>query len=317
MRALYPASEPRRAEFLEVGDGHAIYVEEAGNPTGIPVVFLHGGPGSSCKPSHRQFFDPARYRSVLFDQRGCGRSRPFGETRANTTQALVSDLELLRRWVGVEAWVLFGGSWGAALALAYAETHPSRVLAMVLRGTFLARQRDLDWFMHDGAARLLPRAWCDYMAATENIGTSIPALHRAVFGADRSHAERIVRAWAKWSGEVVMYAFDQTSGEPGEPLDQLFAKTQIELHYAFNRYFLDDNALLANISKLPRVPVHLIHGQRDITCAPEAAWAVHQAIPGSTLEILRTAGHLSGEAPVQDALLRAADAMADHLLGQA
>jgi proline iminopeptidase len=313
MRSLYPATSPRRAEWLEVGDGHSIYVEEAGNPSGIPVVFLHGGPGSSCKPGHRQFFDPARYRNVLFDQRGCGRSTPFGDTHCNSTQKLIEDLEMLRRWIGVEAWVLFGGSWGAALGLAYAEAHPERVLGMVLRGTFLARQRDLDWFMHDGAARLLPSAWAEFVEATQSVGQSIPLLHAALFGSDASMAEAVARAWAKWSGEVVMYAFDNPPGDPPEPLAQLLGKTRIELHYALNRYFLSDNQLLANAARLPRVPTYIIHGQRDITCAPEAGWAIHRAIPGSTFEILRTAGHLSGEMPIQDALLRAADAIADQL----
>ncbi|MSR13478.1 MAG: prolyl aminopeptidase [Gammaproteobacteria bacterium] len=313
MRSLYPATAPRRAEWLEVGDGHSIYFEEAGNPEGIPIVFLHGGPGSGCKPSHRQFFEPTRYRSFLFDQRGCGRSKPFGSTQHNSTQALISDLEALRRWAGVEAWALFGGSWGAALALAYAQFHPDRVLAMVLRGTFLARKRDLDWFMQVGAARLLPKAWADFVASTREIGQSISALHDAVFGSDSTVAESAARAWAKWSNEVVMYAFDNAPGDAPEPLDHLLGKTRIELHYAINGYFLADNELLTNAHKLPRVPIHVIHGQRDLTCAPEAGWAIHQAVPGSTFEILRTAGHLSGEAPVQDALLRAADAMAERL----
>ncbi len=313
MRSLYPATAPRRAEWLDVGDGHSIYVEEAGPLDGIPVVFLHGGPGSGCKPSHRQFFEPNRYRSFLFDQRGCGRSRPFGETRHNSTQALIADLEHIRVWAGIDAWVLFGGSWGAALALAYAETHPSRVLGLVLRGSFLARERDLDWFLHDGAARLLPQAWADFVESVKEVGNSIPDLHAAVFGTDVARAEMIARAWGKWSTEVVMYAFDQAPSEPPAPSDELMGKTKIELHYAFNRYFLEDNELLANAFKLPRVPMHIIHGQRDLTCAAEAAWAIHQAVPGSTLEILRTAGHLSGESAVQDALLRAADAMADRL----
>lgn len=315
MRALYPACEPRRAEWLEVGDGHAVYVEEAGKPDGIPVVFLHGGPGGGCKPSHRQFFDPTKYRSFLIDQRGSGRSRPFGETRHNSTQALVADLERLREWAQVDTWVLFGGSWGAALALAYAENHPAQVLGMVLRGIFLARQRDLDWFMQEGAARLLPQAWTEFVDTVHDIGISIPALHDAVFGSDPRVAERVARAWTQWSSAVVMYAFE-SSTEPSGPSDEMLGKTRIELHYALNRYFLADNQLLTNAAHLPRVPVHVIHGQRDLTCAAEAAWALHRAVPGSTLEILRTAGHLSAEPAVQDALLRAADAMAEQLGGR-
>ncbi|MGH8596824.1 MAG: prolyl aminopeptidase, partial [Gammaproteobacteria bacterium] len=313
MRTLYPLIEPRRAEWLEVDEIHSVYVEEAGDPNGVPIVFLHGGPGSGCKPSHRQFFDPARYRSFLIDQRGSGRSRPFGETRQNSTQTLIADLERLREWASVDSWVMFGGSWGAALALAYAQTHPERVLGMVLRGAFLARQRDLDWFLADGAARLLPTAWAEFNYSIADLGASIPALHAALFGADRDRALQVARAWGKWSEAVVMYAFDQPPGEPLAPGDELLGKTRIELHYALNRYFLDEDVLLANVARLPQVPIHLIHGQRDLTCAPEASWALHRAIPGSTLEILRTAGHLSGETPMQDALIRAADAMADRL----
>ncbi len=317
MRALYPAQDPRRAEWLRVGDGHAVYVEEGGDPAGIPVVFLHGGPGGGCKPSHRQFFAPDRYRSFLLDQRGAGRSTPYGGTFANTTQTLLADVETLREWAGVECWVLFGGSWGGALALAYAETYPERVLGMVLRGMFLARRRDLDWFMADGAARLLPRAWDEFLTATRGIGHDIPALHAALFGADQALALRVAHAWSKWSTEVVMYAFDSPPHEPPPADTELLGKMRLELHYAHAQYFLRPNQLLEDIGRVPQVPIHLIHGQRDITCAPEAAWAVHRALPWSTLEILRSAGHLSGEALIQDALVRAADAMAQTLIPQA
>lgn len=321
MRTLYPASEPRRAQWLAVGDGHAVYVEEGGSPEGLPVVFLHGGPGGGCKPSHRQFFEP-RYRSFLIDQRGAGRSTPFGATDANTTQALIADLETLRQWAEVERWVLFGGSWGGALALAYAETHPERVLGMVLRGTFLARQRDLEWFMAAGAARLLPQAWHEFLTATQDFGHDIPALHAAMFGPDLERARRAVQAWSRWSTSVVMYGFESAPQEPAssdtgpdtEPDAELFGKMRIELHYAHAQYFLRANQLLEDIGRVPRVPIHLIHGQRDITCAPEAAWAVHQALPWSTIEILRAAGHLSAEAAIQDALVRAADAMVLELV---
>ena len=317
MATLYPSSDARIAHQLDVGDGHIVYVEEAGVPDGIPIVFLHGGPGSSCKPSHRQFFNPARYRNFLLDQRGAGRSRPFGGTTANTTQALVADLEHLRRVAQVEKWVLFGGSWGAALALAYAEAHPTHVLGMIFRGTFLARRRDLDWFMQDGAARLLPRAWAEFEIAVRGVGYEIPALHAAVLGADAALAERVTRAWSKWSGEVVSFSLDHGDGDPLMPLAELLAKTQIELHYAVHRYFLDDNQLLANAHRLPRVPLHIIHGQRDLTCAAEAGWAVHQAVPWSTFEVLRTTGHLSGEPLMTEALVRAADAMLGTLTGDA
>ncbi len=295
MPSLYPASDPIRAEWLSVGEGHHIYVEEAGLSSGLPVVFLHGGPGGGCKPSHRQFFDPGRYRSFLIDQRGAGRSTPCGEIFANTTQTLIADLEHVRQWANVERWVLFAGSWGAALALAYAEQYPARVLGMVLRGTFLARSRDMDWFLGAGAGRLLPQAWHAFTGATADIGQDIPSLHAAIFDADMTLALRVAQAWSAWSTEVVMYGFDSAPHEPPLPDVELLAKMRLELHYARAGYFLRDNQLLEEIARVPHVPTHLIHGQRDITCAPEAAWAVHQALPWSTLEIIRTAGHLSGE----------------------
>ncbi|MGD9601491.1 MAG: prolyl aminopeptidase [Gammaproteobacteria bacterium] len=313
MRALYPPIEPRRSTWLESSGGHRVYVEECGAPDGLPVVFLHGGPGSGCKPSHRQFFDPRRYRVFLVDQRGCGRSTPLGGLQANTTAHLVDDLEALRRWGGVARWGLFGGSWGAALALTYAQHHPQRVLGMVLRGTFLARARDMAWFLAEGAGRLLPQAWERFVESTRDVGQDIPSLHAAICGDDTVRALRIARAWSTWSTEVVMYAFDTAPAGSPEGDEALLAKTRIELHYAHAGYFLRDNQLLDEIARIPRVPTWLIHGQRDITCAPEAGWAVHRALPGSTIEMLRTAGHLSGESSVQDALLRAADAMRDTL----
>ncbi|MSQ66668.1 MAG: prolyl aminopeptidase [Gammaproteobacteria bacterium] len=315
LRTLYPATEPRLAQWLPVGDGHEIYFEDAGAPEALPVVFLHGGPGGGCKPSHRQFFAPARYRAVLFDQRGAGRSRPFGETAHNTTPHLVADMERLREHLAIESWVLFAGSWGAALALAYAEQFPDRVRGIVLRGAFLARPCDLDWFLHAGAARLLPQAWAALNASLGQPAHLVSALHQALFGADPTLALAAARAWTAWSTEVVMYSFNSVEGEAEGTTEEMLAKARIELHYAVNRYFLADNQLLAQAHRLPRVPVHLVHGQRDLTCTAAASWALHQAIPGSRLEILRTAGHLSGEPLVSDALLRAADQMADELLG--
>jgi proline iminopeptidase len=311
MRSPYPATQPRLAEHIEVGDGHNVYLEEAGSPSGVPVVFLHGGPGSGCKPSHRQFFAPDKYRSILFDQRGCGRSTPFGAVDANSTQHLAADLEHIRRRLGIEKWVLFGGSWGAALALYYAETHPERVLGMVLRGSFLARRRDVEWFFSEGANRMLPRGWDEFKQVVGDPPDMVEYLHQTVFGEDQEAAERVARAWARWSTEVVTYAIDNVGGEGEESRSSVMCKTRLELHYARNRYFIRENQLLEDAARLPRVPVIIIHGQRDLTCTPDAAWALHQAIPGSTLRILRTAGHLSGETLMSDALLDAADEMAE------
>ena len=320
MRELYPALEAATAEHLDVGDGHSLYVERCGVRGGIPAIFLHGGPGSGCKADHRQFFDPARYDVILFDQRGAGRSRPYGEVVHNDTASLIRDMETIRAHFAVDAWVVFGGSWGAALALAYAQTCPRRVLGMVLRGTFLARQRDVDWFFKDGACRLLPAQWQRFVDAVQAPADTdlIDHLHQQVFSADVAEVERIARAWEAWSGAVVMFSIDQAGGDGAAgDLTAAIAKTRIEMHYARHAYFLEENQLLRNVARLPRVPVSIVHGARDLTCAAEAAWSLHRAIDGSRLEILRTAGHLSSERAMVDALVRAADEMAQQLGGAA
>ncbi|HJP36723.1 MAG TPA: prolyl aminopeptidase, partial [Gammaproteobacteria bacterium] len=259
MRSPYPATKPRRAEHLDVGDGHRLYIEEGGRASGIPVVFLHGGPGSGSKPSHRQFFDPDKYRSVIFDQRGSGRSTPFGAVDANSTPELAADLERIRQHLGIEQWVLFGGSWGAALALHYAENHPARVLGLVLRGTFLARRRDVDWFFCEGANRMLPRAWSEFKQVVGAPPDMIQYLYETVFGDDADASERVARAWARWSEEVVTYAIDNVGAEGEETLSTLMGKTRIEFHYARNRYFMRENQLLDDAHRLPGVPVKIIH----------------------------------------------------------
>ncbi len=317
MRELYPACQPWQVDQLEVGDGHHIHVEQCGLRGALPVVFLHGGPGSGCKPDHRQFFDPKRYHVVLFDQRGAGRSTPFGDVNANTTQHLIDDLERIREHCGIAQWVLFGGSWGAALALAYAEARPERVLGMILRGTFLARRRDVDWFFRDGARRLLPAQWqrfCDITGAGDDIDMAA-YLHEALFASTDERAACVAHAWDAWSTAVVMFSLEQAPGDgPGDTRVAL-AKARLEMHYARNGYFLAENQLLAEIERLSAIPLTLVHGARDLTCTADAAWAVHRALPHSHLDILRTAGHLSSERPMIDALVRASDALAERLAG--
>ena len=317
LRLLYPNCEPVVAEHLSVGGGHEIYVEQCGNPSGIPAVFLHGGPGSGCKPDHRQFFDPARYNVILIDQRGAGRSRPYGSVEHNDTAALIDDMEAVRERFGIDAWVLFGGSWGAALALAYAETLPDRVLGIILRGTFLARKRDVDWFFHDGASRFLPRQWREFVdrVQADDPNDLVAFLHAAVFSDDAATVERIARAWEAWSGAVVMFSIDNTGGNASGDLAASIAKTRIELHYAKHAYFFAENQLLNRAECIPRVPVTIVHGARDLTCTADAAWVIHAAIPDSNLEIVATAGHLSSERPMKDALVRASDAMALAIAG--
>ena len=315
MRLLYPPLAANTTLQFDVGDGHCLYVERCGNPGAIPVVFLHGGPGSGCKAEHRQFFAPQAYDIILFDQRGSGRSTPYGGVEHNDTRALIADMERIREHFGIRQWMVFGGSWGATLALVYAETHPDRVLGLILRGSFLARRRDFAWFAGEGANRLLPVQWQRFVdtvgvAVDDNL---IGHLHSAVFAADTAVVERTARAWDAWSTAVVMFSLEAGGDGGASSLTSAIAKCRIEMHYAVHDYFLADNQLLRDAQRLALVPTTIIHGARDLTCTADAGWVLHRAMPHSRLEILRTAGHLSSEAPMVDALVRAADEMAAAL----
>lgn len=314
MRDLYPPIEPFRTVRLDRDGGHAVYVEECGRPDGVPVLFLHGGPGSGCAPAHRRFFDPAHYRIVLVDQRGSGRSTPLGETAANSTSDLVGDLEAVRAALGVERWLVFGGSWGATLALAYALVHPERLLGLVLRGVFLGRDADLDWFFGaDGAARLLPEDWRAFRAlgGSDDWAGLIDSYHRLVHGRDTRAAHRAAWHWSAWGDRVVTWSQPASVGpERGcsaKSAGRRLAKVRIETHYARNRYFLDRGPLLERVGALAGMPVTLIQGQRDLVCPPDAAWRLQRAIPGSRLQLLPDAGHLIWEPAMVDALVSETD----------
>lgn len=300
---------------MPVDPPHALYVEEAGNPRGLPVVFLHGGPGSGSRPYHRQFFDPARYRIVVFDQRGAGRSAPAGCTEANDTQRLVADLEHIREHLGIERWLVFGGSWGATLGLVYAQAHPERVLGMILRGTFLASQRDLDWFFKDGVRHIFPDAWEELVApiSLPERGDLITAYHRRVNSEHRTEQLAAARAWSQWTGCIVTYTLPGGGAGGAQDEDRLLQEARVELHYALNRYFLRPEQILGDAGRLPRVPVTIVHGRRDLTCTLEAAWRLHRALPHAQLVIVPQAGHLASEPAMIDALVTATDAMAEKL----
>lgn len=314
MRTLYPPSEPVRVHSLAVDDLHRVYVEECGNPAGIPVVFLHGGPGSGCRPHHRQFFDLSRYRAILFDQRGCGRSAPVGALRDNDTSHLIDDLEQIRRYLGINQWLLFGGSWGATLALAYAQAYPAQVRGLILRGTFLAREEDLAWFLGEGANRIYPEAWARFT-------TALPAADRArviellyrrlTTETDRVLVEQAALAWLEWGGLVTLGG----AGEPADPPRPLsaeeLAKAKIEAHYAAHRYFLDENQLLRHCDRIAHLPAIVIHGRCDLVCPPVAGWQLHQRLPRSEWICLADAGHVAYGAPMIDALVCAADRFAN------
>ncbi|NEV64285.1 prolyl aminopeptidase [Thiorhodococcus minor] len=324
MTGLHPPIAPFRVHQVARDHGHRVYVEECGHPSGLPVVFLHGGPGSGCSPAHRRLFDPASYRVVLVDQRGSGRSTPLGETAANRTPDLVADLEAVREMLGIERWLLFGGSWGATLALAYARSHVDRVLGMVLRGVFLARATDLAWFFGaEGAARLFPEDWAAFSAHGESADWAalIETYDARMHGQDSAAAVLAAYRWSAWGERVVTWTGPQPLG-PARlgPRGQvegrragLLAKARIETHYARHRYFLDGDGVLGDLSELPSLPVTLVQGQRDLVCPLEGAWRLHQALPSSKLRVLADAGHLIWEPAMMEALMQETDALRRRL----
>ena len=314
MRELYPDIQASANYRLKVDQLHTLYVEEMGNPQGIPVIYLHGGPGSGCNENHRRYFDPGKYRVVLFDQRGCHRSEPAGETKNNSTPELLRDIERIREYLGVDKWMVFGGSWGATLGLLYAQSHPSRVMALILRGTFLARQKDLDWFGKQGASMIFPDYWREFLEiipANERYDL-ISAYHARVHGADRKVRETASLAWSKWAGRTVTYLLPGAEYTPGD-VNKTVCEVLIETHYAKRRYFIAENQILDNVSQLPFVPVRIIHGRRDLTCTLDASWSLHQALPDAELVIVKEGGHLAGEPVMVNALVTATDEMAELL----
>jgi len=280
MHELYPPSPVQATYRLDVEGGHRIHVEECGNPAGRPVLFLHGGPGSGCNPWHHRYFDPGYYRIVLVDQRGCGRSTPLGETRANTTDLLVRDLETARQRLGIGQWILFGGSWGATLALHYAQIFSGTVSAMLLRGSFLARRQDLEWFFGPaGPAKVFPDAYSDFVEPVPvgELRDVIGAYHRRIHGPDKEVALAWARTWAAWGDRVATWTLPPSKAAEAADLQRLLAKARIETHYAVNRYFLSDRPLLDAAGRLPEVPIAIVHGQRDLVCPFDSAWTLYRA----------------------------------------
>lgn len=316
MRELYTEIEPAESGLLPVGSGHEIYFEDCGARTGLPVIFLHGGPGSGAKPHHRQYFNPDRYRIVVFDQRGSGRCQPHGRLEGNTTRALLGDMESIRERLGIDRWVVFGGSWGATLALLYAEQYPESTAALVLRGTFLARSQDLHWMLGHGANRFFPEFWDEF---TKDFQAREPEallqeMAQKVFSDDADKQYKSARAWALWTGRVVTHTLvNHYELETGDTPRKLIDTARLEMHYASQRYFIRENQILEDIGQVPEVPVKIIHGRHDMVCTPSASWAVHKALPKSEMTLLPAAGHLAGEPAMVDALIRATDDIAAQL----
>jgi proline iminopeptidase len=307
---LYPDLAPFRTGKLGVGNGHEIYFEESGNPSGQPALFLHGGPGGGSQPSHRRFFDPKHYRIILFDQRGCGRSTPYAELEHNSTWHLVGDIEALRVFLGIEKWLILGGSWGSTLGLAYAQTHPDRVSHLVLRGIFMLRQWEIDWFYQSGADALYPDAFEAYRApilpAERN--DLLQAYHRRLTGDDRAAQLAAAKAWSVWEGTTISLLPDPAREAQFADPDYALAFARIECHYFVNRgFFRQDDQLLADAHRLHNIPGVIIHGRYDVVCPIRSAFDLHHAWPQAEFVIVPDAGHAASEPGIVDALVRASN----------
>jgi proline iminopeptidase len=311
MRSLYPPIQPYNTLQLAVSPPHVLYVEECGNPRGLPVLFLHGGPGAGCEAYHRQFFDPEKYRIVLFDQRGCGRSTPHAELQGNTTQALVDDIETIRRHLHIDKWVVFGGSWGSTLALVYAQIHPEQVLGLIVRGIFLCRQREIDWFYQEGASRIFPDLWEKFLEPIP--AAEQPALVKAYYQRLTSDDEftrmQAAKAWSLWEGRTAtLISSKSVLSHFGDPHTAL-SLARIECHYFMHNSFLRENQLLDDAHKLADIPGVIVQGRYDMVCPMESAWALHRAWAGSILQIIPDAGHSATETGIVNALIKASDDM--------
>lgn len=310
MKTRYPPIDPFRSGHLPVSSKHSLYWEESGNPEGKPVLFLHGGPGSGTEPSHRSFFDPKVYRIVLFDQRGCGKSTPHASLEENTTWDLVADIEKLREFLKIDAWVVFGGSWGSTLALAYAETHPSYVKGLILRGIFLCRPAELYWFYQFGAHFLFPDIWEHYLAPIppSERGDMIRAYYKRLTSSDSNIRKEAAKAWSGWEGATLRLRFDPSLFGSFTEDSHADAVARIECHYfVHHAFFKTDNWLLEHVKTIRQIPGIIIHGRYDVICPLENAWFLHKAWPESKLEIIPDAGHSASELGITDALIRATD----------
>jgi proline iminopeptidase len=302
---LFPLIEPFATGMLDVGAGHSIYWEQSGNLEGIPVLFCHGGPGSSCTPAHRRFFDPERYRAILFDQRGCGRSLPLGETRFNTTWDLIADMEKLRAQVGVDRWLLFGGSWGSTLALAYAQSHRHAVLGLVLRGVFLATQEEVEWFLY-GLRRFVPEAWGN-LAVTLNAHEGeglLEACDRQLVEGRREEALAAARAWSDYESAVV------SLGEPAKTAsavtdENVLARVRVQTHYLMHRCYLDQQPILARMMPILALPAIIVQGRLDMVCPPATAATLASRWLAAELRMVENAGHLAFNPELASALVQA------------
>jgi proline iminopeptidase len=313
MRDLYPAIEPYDQGMLPVSPVHTLYYEQSGNAEGLPVVFLHGGPGGGTVPDYRRFFDPAAYRIVLFDQRGSGQSTPHANLEENTTWHLVADIERIREHLGIESWVVFGGSWGSTLALAYSQTHPERTRALILRGIFLCRPKEIQWFYQEGASAIYPDQWETYLSIIPEAERHdlLGAYHRRLTSDDEAVRLEAARAWSIWEGSTSkLYPDENFIAEFGEA-EFALAFARIECHYFMhNAFFETDNYLIENVGKIRHIPSIIVQGRYDVVCPLMSAWELHRAWPEAELKIIPDAGHSALEPGTRSALVEATDRFA-------
>ncbi len=304
---LYPKIEPYRQNIINVGDTHQVYFEECGNPDGIPVMVLHGGPGGGCSATMRRYFDPSKYRVILFDQRGCGRSRPHASIDNNTTWKLISDIEKIREALAVDKFVLFGGSWGAALSLLYAESFPSRVSRMILRGVFTMTKAELSWvYTKEGAAKFLPEAWRAFesLIPFEERFDMISAYNKRLFGSSPSEQAKYAKAWTIWENSLASFKAIGTTFNPTNEYAKAFAR--IENHYFINAGFLpSDDYIMGNLHIIKHIPTIIVQGRYDMICPPYTAEALHRSLENSELLMIKSAGHTMSELGISEELVMA------------
>jgi proline iminopeptidase len=315
---LYPALEPFARGRLPVGHGHELYYEQCGNPTGIPAVVLHGGPGSGCSPNQRRFFDPAYYRVILFDQRGCGRSRPSGATQQNTTQDLIADIEQLRAHLNIDRWLVFGGSWGSTLGLAYAQAYPKAVTGLILRAIFLATPEELEWYLV-GLQRFIPEAWGRFASRVPELERAdlLSTYYRLVHSANPAHAVSAARAWSAYETAVIgldpatvetaATPLDRAASATGDRDESLLAQAKINTHYLKHHCFLAPDQLIRGLGSIRSLPAVIIQGQCDMMCPPVTAYRLYSAWPEASLVMVAQGGHLASSPPIAGALVAATE----------
>ncbi len=310
MNTFFPEIEPYNSGYLKVSNLHTLYFEECGNPLGKPIIFLHGGPGGGISPDHRRFYDPKFYRIILFDQRGCGKSTPFAELKENTTWDLVNDMETIREHLKINQWIIFGGSWGSTLALAYGITHPERCLAFVLRGIFLCREWEIKWFYQEGASLIFPDLWETYwnQIPKNQRGDMLSAYHSQLTSTDEKLKLQAAKIWSTWEASTSKLILDSQFIDDYEDPEKALPFARIECHYFINKAFLKtDNYLLENISKISHLPCVIVHGRYDMVCPAKNAWELHQAWPGSKLHFIPDSGHSVMEKGVTDKVIQATE----------